>query len=78
MIISSHAKDEMLQADISEEEVEQCLAHGELEIKQIVKSETRYGKQLDLKFKTIMVIYTLRNREERVVTAYPIRRKKQW
>ncbi len=78
MIISDHARDEMSQSDISEEEVQQCLEHGELEIKQIVKGETRYGRKLDLKFKTIMVIYTLRNKEERVVTAYLIRRKKQW
>lgn len=78
MIISSHAREEMMQSDINEEEVKQCLECGEVEIKQIVKGETRYGKKLDLKFKTIIIIYTRRNKEERIITVYPIKRKKQW
>ncbi len=78
MIISGHARKEMEQSGISEEEVQQCLKHSELEIRQVVKSETRYGKKLILKDKTIMVIYTLRKDEERVITAYVIRRKKKW
>ena len=76
MIISDHARDEMNQAGITEEEVAQCLKHGELEIMQVVKGETRYGKKLDFKDKTIMVIYAFRNDEERIITSYIIRRKK--
>ncbi len=57
MIFSDHVYKEMQQAGISEEEAKQCLGHGELEIKQIVKGETRCGKRLELKYKTIMVIY---------------------
>jgi hypothetical protein len=76
MIISNHARDEMHQAGISEDDVAQCLEHGELEITQVVKGETRYGKKLDLKDKTIMVIYAFPNNEERIITAYTIRRKK--
>ena len=76
MIISDHARDEMNQAGITEEEVAQCLKHGELEIMQVVKGETRYGKRLDFKDRTIMVIYAFRNDEERIITSYIIRRKK--
>ena len=78
MIISDHARKEMEQSGISEEEISQCLKHGELEIREVVKGETRYGKKLILKEKTIMVIYTLRKEEERVITAYIVRRKKKW
>ncbi len=78
MITSDHARDEMDKAGISEQEVRDCLEHGELEINQIVAGETRYGKKLELKDKTIMVIYTIRNQEERIITAYTIRRKKTW
>lgn len=78
MIISDHAHEEMNKAGISEQEVRDCLKHGELDIKQIVAGETRYGKKLDLKDKTIMVIYTIRNQEERVITTYLIKRKKTW
>jgi hypothetical protein len=76
MIISDHARDEMQQAGISEDEVIQCLAHGELHRRIIVKGESRYAKRHVFKDKTIEVIYTLRGDEERVITAYPIRRKK--
>ena len=78
MIISDHARKEMQQSGISEEEAQQCLKHGKLEIRQVIKGETRYGKKLVLKDKTIIAIYTLRKDEERVITAYVIRRKKQW
>lgn len=57
MIISDHARDEMENAGITEDEVRDCLEHGTLEIKQVVEGETRYGKKLELKEKTIMVIY---------------------
>lgn len=48
---SDHARKAMQDDDISEEEVESCLKHGELEIKQIVNGEMRYGKQIELKDK---------------------------
>ncbi|MBI2143853.1 hypothetical protein HYU17_01720 [Candidatus Woesearchaeota archaeon] len=66
----------MLKDGISKEEVESCLEHGELVIKQVVKGELRYGKQLQLKDNEIAVIYTLRKEETRVATCYTIRRKK--
>ena len=45
MIISDHAREEMDNADISEEEVRDCLEYGRLEIKQIIAGEIRYGKK---------------------------------
>ena len=68
--------EEMERAGISRGEVVVCLLHGALEISQIIGSEKRYGKKLELKDKTIIVIYTLRNGEERIITAYVVRRKK--
>ena len=76
MIISDHAVEEMANACITEQDVHDCLAHGELEIRQIVDGETRYGKRIELNDKTIMIIYTVRDKEERIITAYAIRRKK--
>ncbi len=73
---SQHAEEEMLKDGISKEEAEACLEHGELVIKQVVKGELRYGKQLQLENKEIVVIYTLRKEETRVVTCYTVRRKK--
>jgi len=74
--IPDHAKDEMESSDISEDEVKTCLEHGSLEIKQFIKGELRYGKKLEFKDKIIMVIYTKRGDKNRVITVYPIRRKK--
>ena len=51
----------MAQSGITEDEVLQCMMHGLLEIRQVVGSETRYGKKLSLKDKTIIVTFTLRN-----------------
>lgn len=68
----------MEQSGISEEEVSICLRQGTLIIKQLVKREMRYGKQIDLKWKRIIVIYALQNQEEKVITVYPVRRKKEW
>ena len=76
MIISDHAFDEMQNDGITEAEIEQCLRYGELEIKQIVQGESRYGKKLELKDKTIMTIYAFQGNEERIITVYVIRRKK--
>ena len=78
MMLSEHAREEMRNDDISEKEVEQCLKYGEHEIIQIVKGEKRYGKKLELKDKTIMVIYTIKNNEDRVITTYTIKRKNNW
>lgn len=78
MIISEHALEEMEESEVTEEEVKACLEHGELEIKQVVDGEMRYGNKLALKDKTIMVIYTHRDDEQRVITCYPIWRKRQW
>lgn len=78
MIISEHARKAMADSDIIEEEVRQCLNHGELIIQQLVKGELRYGKQIDFKEKTIVVIYVQQDHQERIITTYPIRRKKQW
>ena len=61
----------MESSDISENEVKVCL-----EIKQFVKGELRYGKKFEFKDKTIMVIYVKRENKDRIVTVYPIRRKK--
>ncbi len=66
----------MLNSGISKEEVEACLEHGDLVIKQVVNGETRYGKQLQLTDKEIVVIYCFRKEETRVVTCYVIKRKK--
>ena len=74
--ISVHARVAMSEDGISEEEINMCLERGELEIKQLVQEEMRYGKQLEFKDKTIMVIYTYRKEGSRVITAYLIRRKK--
>ncbi|MBI2669300.1 DUF4258 domain-containing protein [Candidatus Woesearchaeota archaeon] len=78
MIITAHARDEMEHSDLSEEEVEHCLRYGKLIIKQVVRGELRYGKELDAKDKKIVIIYAYENEEEKVITAYPIRRKKTW
>ncbi len=76
--VPDHARKEMENDGITEEEVCWCLEHGDLEIKELVKGEMRYGKKLELKDKTMMVIYTFRGEVTRVVTCYTIGRKKQW
>lgn len=74
--IPEHARKEMEDDGITDDEVKVCLKHGSLEIKQVVQGEMRYGKRLELKDKIIVVIYTYRNETTRVVTCYTIRRKK--
>ena len=59
--ISRHALKGMEDDEITEDEIKAGLEHGELEIKQLVKGEMRYGNKLDTKEKTIMVIYTYKN-----------------
>lgn len=75
---SDHAKNEIVASGITEEEVRECIEHGEREIKQVVDGETRYGNKLELKDKTIIVIYTYRGEETRIITCYPVWRKKTW
>ena len=74
--ISAHARKAMDDDEITEDEIFQCLEYGELEIKQLVKGELRWGKLLELKDKTIMVIFTEREETVRVITCYALRRKK--
>ena len=74
--ISDHARDEMESSNITEDEVKACLEYGILEIKQFVKSELRYGKKIQFKNKTIIVIYTKTQDKIRIITAYLIMRKK--
>ena len=74
--ISEHAKKAMEDDEISEVEVITCLNHGELEIKQFVNGELRYGRKSEFKDKTIIVIYTQRENICRVITCYTIRRRK--
>ncbi len=42
--LSKHARKAMNDDEITEKDVKECLEHGELEIKQLVKGEMRYGK----------------------------------
>ena len=58
--ISEHAKKAMLDDGITEEEIKECLDCGELEIKQVVKGEMRYGKKLESKDKIFMVTESIR------------------
>ena len=46
MILSDHSKEEMLKDGISEDEVKQCIEHGNLKITECVKGEMRYGRDL--------------------------------
>jgi len=76
MIVSEHARQQMLQSGIDESDVRACLEHGELVIKQVVKGEMRYGKQPDLKDKRIIVIYTRYDGDARIITTYSVKRKR--
>ena len=72
MILSEHAKEEMLADGISEEEVRQCIEHGTKIIKDCVNGEMRYGKRLAMKDWSVIAIYTFRQGETRVITAYTV------
>ena len=76
MILSEHARKEMLQDRIDEAEIKACLEYGKLVIKQLVKEEMRYGRQLEPKNKRIIAIYTHEKSERRIITAYAVRRKR--
>ncbi len=51
--LSEHAREAMADDEITEEEIAECLEHGELEIKQRIRGELRWGRKLNLKEKTI-------------------------
>ncbi|MCX6709122.1 MAG: DUF4258 domain-containing protein [Candidatus Woesearchaeota archaeon] len=72
MILSVHAKERMLSKNISEDEVLQCLDFGVLKATNCVEGEIRHYKRLDLKEKSVVVIYTFENDELRVITVYAI------
>jgi len=74
--LSDHAKAEMETSEITKNEVIACLEHGSDEIIQVVNGETRYGKKILLKDKTLMVIYTYKGHIIRIITTYIVWRKK--
>jgi len=76
MILSDHAKQAMLDDDVEESEVRQCLEHGKLTTQGFVKGEPRYVKTCELKGRKIVVVYTLNCDEVRVITVYAIWSKK--
>lgn len=76
MILSGHAIERMLKKGITETEVKECIEHGCMEIELPVRGEMRYGKKLDLKNRSIVVIYTLSGNEPRVITVYQIVNRK--
>ncbi len=77
IIITDHAREAMTDQEIVPDEIRDCLEHGTPEIEETIRGEYRYGKQLIKKEKIIMVIYTIRGEDIRVITAYTLRRK-QW
>ena len=72
MILSDHAREEMLKDGISEEDVRQCLEHGRVIIENCVNGEMRYGEKLAMKDRSVIAIYTFRLGEPRVITAYTV------
>ncbi|MBI2147172.1 DUF4258 domain-containing protein [Candidatus Woesearchaeota archaeon] len=76
MIVSEHAQQEMQASGISKEEIIACLENGELEYQKVIHGEMRYLRRIDFKDKTIMVAYTYRESEIRVITCYNHNRKK--
>ena len=76
--VSPHARLKMAAKGISEEEIKDCIREGTLIAKQVVDSESRYAKCLELKDKKIVVVYVFRKGITRVITCYPIHKKKTW
>lgn len=72
MMLSVHAKERMLKKGISEDEVMQCLDYGIPQVTKCVEGEIRHAKLIDLKHKSVVVIYTFRDGELRVITTYAI------
>ena len=76
MITTEHARAAMEEHGISEEEIKACIDHGELIIKQFIKGEQRYGKEIWLKNIKLVVIFTYEKEDIKIITCYPVRRKK--
>ncbi|VVB81567.1 Uncharacterised protein [uncultured archaeon] len=75
MIVSVHARERMLRKGISEDEVRECIDFGISQATKSVEGEVRHAKLLDLKGKSVIVIYTFREDELRVITTYAIIKK---
>ena len=75
MITSGHARAAMEEHGISEAEVAAAVACGRKLAQKIVKDEIRYSRAIDLKGRTIIVIFTFRDDQPRVITCYPLRSK---
>lgn len=65
----------MLKKGISEDEVIECLDFGIPQATKSVEGEVRHAKLLELKGKSVVVIYTFREDELRVITTYAIMKK---
>ena len=76
MILSEHAKQAMLDDDISESEVRECLEHGKLSTQGAIKGEPRFVRTYELKGRKVVVVSTLDCDEVRVITVYAIWSKK--
>ncbi|MBL7160886.1 MAG: DUF4258 domain-containing protein [Candidatus Aenigmarchaeota archaeon] len=74
--LSGHAQEQMERKGISQREVEECVKLGRLVSKQVIEGEMRYARTMPLKDKTVTVVYTLRGDRVRVITCYPIKRKR--
>lgn len=76
MELSDHALQRMQRDGTTEGEVSQCLKEGKPVAKQSVRGEMRYSKEVELKFKKIIVVYCIaKPGAERVITVYPVRKK---
>ena len=75
--ISDHAREAMERHGIGEEELHAALEHGARIITDAIDGEIRYGNELPQKECTIVVIYTYREDEIRVITCYTLRRKRE-
>ena len=76
IVLSPHARSAMEEHSITEDAIRTALEHGECCIKMQVGKELRYGNKLELKDKTIVVIYTHQEEATRIITCYPLRRRK--
>lgn len=66
----------MLEDGIADEEVKLCLECGEQKTQGFNKGEPRYIRILTVKDRKIVVVYTFKNKEPRVITVYAMRSKK--
>lgn len=75
IVISPHARGAMQQHAITEDEIMAALVDGKTEFEIFVRGEKRYGNIFVEKHRKIIVIWTYRNSNKRVVTCYPLRRE---